>query len=151
MNNRNVHNYVQGFGSISFLKEILNERKLKYQGVVIYSIDIYFQKNGLPKKLNFIDPNDLVIYIDSSSEPTTKYVNDIKNSIIKKLTKKPSTIVGLGGGSTLDISKAVSNLITNKGNAEKYQGWDLVKKNQFLKLVYLQFQEQVQSLQKLVS
>ena len=28
----------------------------------------------------------------------------------------------------MDIAKAVSNLMTNEGRAEDYQGWDLVKK-----------------------
>ena len=29
--------------------------------------------------------------------------------------------------STMDVAKAVSNLLTNGGVAENYQGWDLVK------------------------
>ena len=36
-------------------------------------------------------------------------------------------IVGIGGGITLDAAKAVSNLLTNGGQAADYQGWDLVK------------------------
>ena len=33
----------------------------------------------------------------------------------------------MGGGITMDVAKAVANLLTNGGNAEDYQGWDLVK------------------------
>ncbi len=36
-------------------------------------------------------------------------------------------VVGLGGGSCLDVAKAVSVLITNEGSAAKYQGLGLVK------------------------
>ena len=32
----------------------------------------------------------------------------------------------MGGGTTMDVAKAVSNLLTNGGKAEDYQGWDLV-------------------------
>jgi 3-deoxy-alpha-D-manno-octulosonate 8-oxidase len=33
----------------------------------------------------------------------------------------------MGGGITMDVAKAVSNLLTNPGKAEDYHGWDLVK------------------------
>ena len=36
-------------------------------------------------------------------------------------------VIGVGGGSTMDIAKAVSALLTNKGNAEDYQGQGLLK------------------------
>ena len=39
----------------------------------------------------------------------------------------PATIVGFGGGITLDTAKAIANLLTNPGSAADYQGWDLVK------------------------
>ena len=42
--------------------------------------------------------------------------------------------MGVGGGSTLDIAKAVSNLLTNEGKAEEYQGWDLVLKPSIYKI-----------------
>ena len=40
----------------------------------------------------------------------------------------PSGIIGIGGGTLLDLAKAVAIMLTNKGNAFQYQGWDLVKK-----------------------
>ena len=39
----------------------------------------------------------------------------------------PSGIVGIGGGTVLDLAKAVALLLTNKGEAANYQGWDLIK------------------------
>lgn len=38
----------------------------------------------------------------------------------------PDVIVGLGGGSTLDIAKVVAALMTNEGPVDKYFGMDLV-------------------------
>jgi alcohol dehydrogenase len=40
----------------------------------------------------------------------------------------PDTIVGLGGGSSLDIAKVTSVMITNDGPIEKYFGMELVPK-----------------------
>ncbi|KKM99505.1 hypothetical protein LCGC14_1147190 [marine sediment metagenome] len=40
----------------------------------------------------------------------------------------PSGIVGIGGGTLLDLSKAVAIMLTNNGSASQYQGWDLVSK-----------------------
>jgi len=48
--------------------------------------------------------------------------------------EKPSTIIGIGGGSTLDTAKAIANLLTNPGKAEDYQGWDLVKNSAIYKI-----------------
>ena len=33
----------------------------------------------------------------------------------------PAAIIGMGGGITMDIAKAVSNLLTNGGKSEDYQ------------------------------
>ena len=37
-------------------------------------------------------------------------------------------VVGMGGGTTMDIAKTIAILLTNEGKAIDYQGWDLVKK-----------------------
>ena len=39
-----------------------------------------------------------------------------------------SGIIGIGGGSAMDLAKAVSLMMTNSGSSADYQGWDLVKK-----------------------
>jgi 3-deoxy-alpha-D-manno-octulosonate 8-oxidase len=47
---------------------------------------------------------------------------------VKKITDElPAGIIGIGGGSTLDIAKAVSLMLTNPGSSANYQGWDLIK------------------------
>ncbi|RKZ12849.1 alcohol dehydrogenase, partial [bacterium] len=37
-------------------------------------------------------------------------------------------VVGIGGGSTMDLAKAVSLMLTNPGSAADYQGWDLIRR-----------------------
>ena len=67
------------------------------------------------------------MFVNTKEEPKTTYINELLKKILFK-KKNIVIIVGIGGGSTLDTAKAVSNLLTNGGMAEDYQGWDLVKK-----------------------
>ncbi|MGA1658046.1 MAG: iron-containing alcohol dehydrogenase family protein, partial [Ilumatobacteraceae bacterium] len=62
-----------------------------------------------------------------TDEPTTDGIDAITNEIRDQLRDIPATVVGFGGGTTMDTAKAVSNLLTNGGRAADYQGWDLVK------------------------
>jgi len=133
-NVRNVDRYIFGKGSLFNLKEIIGKRQRLKPGLVIFFIDSFFKFNGLP--INFIakKKGDIIIYVDSSDEPSTNLVNEIRQSLAKKLKNKPSIIVGIGGGSTMDVAKAISNLLTNKGKAEDYQGWNLLKNKSIYKI-----------------
>lgn len=57
------------------------------------------------------------------AEPDYDYLDEFR------LQPEPGLdlIVGVGGGSTLDLAKAVSVLLTNPGAAISYRGFDLVK------------------------
>ena len=48
--------------------------------------------------------------------------------IREKFEELPSGIVGIGGGTLLDLAKAVAIMATNNGSSSEYQGWDLVHK-----------------------
>ena len=133
-NVRNVDRYMFGKGSLFNLKEIINKRQKLKPGLVIFFIDSFFKSNGLPINFTAKKKGDIIIYVDASEEPTTNLVNEIKQTLAKKLKNKPSIIVGIGGGSTMDIAKAISNLLTNKGKAEDYQGWDLLKNKSIYKI-----------------
>ncbi len=89
-------------------------------------------KNQIPHIVHDSFKNDSIIYIDTSYEPTVEYVD----KIVADLRTKNSVdgVFGMGGGSTLDFAKAVSNLLTNPGSAADYQGWDLVKQKGIFKV-----------------
>lgn len=95
-------------------------------------IDHFFKdKNLFP--IDFTSEKDLVIYADTTDEPTTEYVDSLKVEIVEK-GLLPEVFVGIGGGSALDITKALSVLMNNPGKCESYQGWDLVKNRAVYKI-----------------
>ena len=92
---------------------------------VVFFIDSFFAKKIQKFDFNFNNIGT-IFYYDTSEEPTVEIV-DLYIKEIKKKSIVPKLIVAIGGGATLDVGKAVSNMLTNPGNAEDYQGWDLVK------------------------
>ncbi|PHM16570.1 MAG: alcohol dehydrogenase [Sulfuricurvum sp. PD_MW2] len=123
-NSKNVLSYLFGKGALGQLAKILNQKELQNKYVVYY-IDEYFQHNDLLEKLP-LKSEDEVFFVQTSHEPKTSYINDFRDRLVQKNKTNPGAVIAIGGGCTLDTGKAVANLLTNPGNAEDYQGWDLV-------------------------
>jgi 3-deoxy-alpha-D-manno-octulosonate 8-oxidase len=123
---RNVGNYIFGTGSFSKLSEVLDARNREVAGATIFLVDQYFADKDLPNRLPHLEERT-VLFINTDIEPTTDYVDNLVSQIRRAHPKLPATVVGIGGGITLDCAKALSNLLTNGGQAQDYQGWDLVK------------------------
>lgn len=126
-NVRNVLRYTIGSGALGDLANILAPYREKGSGQVLYFVDEYFETSKPTlEKLDEM-PGDRLVFISAANEPTTSRVDEILLSLKNSGVTNPSAIVGMGGGVTMDIAKAVSNLYTNPGLADQYQGWDLVK------------------------
>ena len=125
-NIKNIPNYIFGKDSINYLHEILKKLSTKDNSYVIYYIDEYFTNNKLIENLQ-INKFDEIFFVQTKDEPKTKNINEFRNKLKDKNKTSPIAIVAIGGGCTLDTGKAIANLLTNPGNAEDYQGWDLVK------------------------
>ena len=93
----------------------------------MYLVDSYFANQPAVVASLGAHPSDVVRYVDATDEPTTDGIDAITSELRGQLTGLPATIVGFGGGTTMDTAKAVANLLTNTGAAADYQGWDLVK------------------------
>jgi 3-deoxy-alpha-D-manno-octulosonate 8-oxidase len=127
-NSKNVLRYMFGPGMIHGLDVIVSSRAELQDDYAVYFVDGFFKGGAIFPGDSKVSQGDHVVYVDTEKEPTTDYVDQITSLVCQAGRKRPSCIVGIGGGSTLDIAKAVSNLLTNGGKAEDYQGWDLVKK-----------------------
>ncbi len=122
-----VSNVVFGRGSFNQLDEIIAPKRKSPNAPFIYYIDEVFKANfKISSRLN-LAYNDKIIYITTEEEPKTSQIDQLVEDIIVNYKELPSGIIGIGGGSILDIAKAVSLMLTNKGEAKDYQGWDLVK------------------------
>ena len=121
---KTVGQYLLGAGALDHIGQILAERVHGPQDRVVYLIDHYFKGNAMTARLP-IKASDEVHHIDTTDEPTTPQVDALAAKL--RAGDKPAVIVGIGGGATMDVAKAVANLLTNPGNAADYQSWDLVK------------------------
>jgi 3-deoxy-alpha-D-manno-octulosonate 8-oxidase len=121
---KTVGQYLLGRGALCRVGELLDATAPADNRRVVYLIDHFFSDGALAARLP-LGVADVVQYIDTTDEPTTEQVDGI--AALLRAGPRPDAIVGIGGGSTLDVAKAVANLLTNPGRAADYQGWDLVK------------------------
>ncbi|MGC1514604.1 MAG: iron-containing alcohol dehydrogenase family protein [Maribacter sp.] len=120
-----VPRVVYGRGCFDQLSEILMPKRKHSEAPMIYLVDDVFEGTDLVDRI----PNifcDQIIFISAEEEPKTVQVDALVRMIREKFTELPSGIIGIGGGTLLDLSKAVAIMLTNKGEAAAYQGWDLV-------------------------
>ena len=123
----NVTAYNIGAGALSEAEILLN--KLRAPGKVIVAfIDEYFTDKKDTLSCLGLHHDDILIFVPTDVEPTTDYIDKCIRDLNDMGVKDPAAIIGMGGGITMDIGKAVSNLLTNGGLASDYQGWDLLKK-----------------------
>lgn len=115
---------VYGRGCFNQLDEILSPRR-KSGLPMVFLVDHFFEGKELPNRIPIRD-NDVVLFTDVTTEPKTIYVDELAGRL-KQEFGSVSGVVGIGGGSTLDLAKAVSLMMNNPGSSADYQGWDLVK------------------------
>lgn len=126
-NYKNIPYYILGSGAISELSGLLEKRRIKNNSKVIFMIDSFFKGKRIEKKL-LSKNDDILLFVSTEKELYAEYVDELSDRI-KNICRGelPVAIVGMGGGTTMDLAKCVSILLTNSGKAEDYQGWDLVK------------------------
>lgn len=115
---------VYGRGSFNQLAEILAPRR-KNNAPMIFLVDHFFENKPLAKRIP-LEGKDIIIFADVTYEPKTTYVDSIAKQL-KDEFGTVSGIIGIGGGSAMDLAKAVGLMMTNPGSSADYQGWDLVK------------------------
>ena len=74
-------------------------------------------KDLIQKKININ-----LIHINQSLEPTYSYLESIRN----QFSVDTKCIIGIGGGSTMDVTKGISALIHNKEHSLSYRGFNLL-------------------------
>ena len=122
-----VKHVVYGRGSFSQLGDILLPQRKNTEAPVIFLVDDVFEGKELVSRLPLLF-NDRIIFISADEEPKTTQVDALVALIKQEYEELPSGIVGIGGGTLMDLSKAVAVMLTNNGTSANYQGWDLVSR-----------------------
>lgn len=126
-NFKTVPRMVFGRGSFDQLGEILAEQRQTDSDFVVFAVDNVHKGKPLEASIPALS-QDMILWVDVTDEPKTTYVDALTLEVQKFNThQNPVSIVGLGGGSTLDLAKAISLMLTNEGGSASYQGWDLIK------------------------
>ena len=122
-----VPRVIYGRGCFSQLDDILLPKRKSSESPFVFLVDDYFEHTGFVDRIPTLF-NDCIIFVSADEEPKTDQVDALVEKIINDYEEQASGVVGIGGGSILDLAKAVSILLNNPGQAEKYQGWDLVSR-----------------------
>ena len=122
----NPHKVLFQTGLVGRLVETLNEYVSGTEWGLILC-DIYFSKNPCVELVSKLDTRFEIRFVDSSRELDTDTIDELRDNLLRDRGPRLKLVVALGGGSTLDCGKAVSNLWTNGGKSSDYQGWDLVR------------------------
>lgn len=121
-----VSHVVFGRGCFNQMDDILSLQRVNPDSFVVFLIDHVFKNNDFKSRIP-VQTQDMMIWADTDDEPKTAYVDELVEKVKSFSDALPVGVVGIGGGSAMDLAKAVSLLLTNPGSAADYQGWDLIK------------------------
>ena len=122
-----VPRVIFGRGCFDQLGEILMPKRRHSEAPFIFLVDDVFEGTPFVDRIPLIF-TDRVVFVSAEEEPKTVQVDALVGRIKTEFNELPSGIVGIGGGTLLDLAKAVAICLTNKGSSCDYQGWDLVVK-----------------------
>src|SRR5687767_7713947 len=112
---------VYGRGSFNQLDEIIAPHREDGKPMVFLVDHFFARKDPAKDKKQLADriplkENDKIIYADVTYEPKTTYVDELAAEL-KDEFGAVSGIIGIGGGSTMDLAKAVSLMMNNPGSS----------------------------------
>ncbi|PIE55710.1 MAG: alcohol dehydrogenase [Desulfobulbus propionicus] len=124
-NFRIVPGIIFGRGCFNQLDDILTPHRITSGAPMVFVLDDVFRGTALEGRLP-LRSTDTLLHVNVKDEPKTGYIDELVHTLQEQFAVCPDGIIGIGGGSTMDIAKAISLLLTNPGSAQDYQGWDLI-------------------------
>lgn len=125
-NFKNIDKVCFGRGAFEQLDDILSPKRLENDNFMVFIVDNYFKGKELENRVP-VHQEDLIYFEDvDGHEPTTEQVDRLRDAILEE-KGMPSGVIGIGGGSIMDIAKALSLMVNNEGSSSLYQGLNLVK------------------------
>jgi 3-deoxy-alpha-D-manno-octulosonate 8-oxidase len=124
-----VPRLVFGRGAFNQLGDILAEKRTAERSAMVFVVDDVFRDRPLAGRLPS-ESRDQVLWVNVDDEPKTSYVDQLTQQAREYTAGDgvlPAGVIGIGGGSAMDLAKAVALMLTNPGSSAEYQGWDLIK------------------------
>ena len=118
-----VRRIVSGFGSIDALPEEI--KRLRGSKVLLVTDPGIRAAGLLDHMIETLDRASLGYRIFADVEPDPR-IEVVAQSLNAARAFVPEVIIGFGGGSSLDIAKVTSVMLTNPGPIDKYFGMELV-------------------------
>ncbi|MBW1780775.1 MAG: iron-containing alcohol dehydrogenase [Deltaproteobacteria bacterium] len=125
-NFKSVPYVIFGRGCFNQLDDILSQKREDPESFMVFMVDDAFEDNNLRERVP-ATPQDLLLWVNVDDEPKTEYVDRLTGRVREFSNHLPCGVIGIGGGSTMDLAKAVSLMLTNPGSSADYQGWDLIR------------------------
>ena len=121
-----VKRVMYGRGCFGQLQSVLELNRKGTRDPFIFLVDDIFKDHRAFMDRIPLNFSDKIIFVSVEHEPKTTYVDELRDQIQNGF-QAVSGVVGIGGGSVMDLAKAVALMLTNKGSSSEYQGWDLIK------------------------
>lgn len=115
-------NMRHGTGELGNLSSYLEDMGFKNIALIIDKaiLDVEYVKNMVSKCRNNFKRCEVLVY-KLQGEPTYDYLDEC--SVIMRKHKDLDVIVGIGGGSVIDLAKGIAVLMKNKGSGIDYRGF----------------------------
>ena len=121
-----VPNILFGRGCFAQLDEIVNGHRTSPDDWAVFVVDDVFKGKPFADRIP-CRGKDHLLWVNVTDEPKTAYVDALTEEVRGLNDTLPCAVIGIGGGSSMDLAKAVSLMLTNEGSSTLYQGWDLIK------------------------
>ncbi|WP_022664355.1 iron-containing alcohol dehydrogenase family protein [Desulfospira joergensenii] len=121
-----VPNIIFGRGCFAQLDEIIEPRRENSNAWAVFVVDEVFKGKDLEGRIPLHD-KDMLLWVNVDDEPKTAYVDRLTLEVKDHADALPCAVIGIGGGSSMDLAKSISLMLTNEGSSTLYQGWDLIQ------------------------
>jgi 3-deoxy-alpha-D-manno-octulosonate 8-oxidase len=125
-NIKSIGKIVYGTGSFDQLDEIIKPKREENDKYFVFLVDDFFKGKYLEKRLPLTDDDVVEFIFTGKDEPKTGQIDKLRDELLKS-KGLPSGVVGIGGGSIMDIAKALAVMFKQEGSSELYQGLNLAK------------------------